>query len=347
MKSVTHNTVDVVMATYNGAPFVAQQIESILSQDYPAVRLIIRDDSSTDGTLAILEGFARNYPERIIILPSDTGRLGIRGNFSLLMAHARADYVMLADQDDVWHQTKITKTLAGMKLLEQRYPLSQETTVVDDKVKRYFESSNVASRLNPPLLVHTDLTVVDQHLQVIAPSFWRHTRINAARTNTLNRLLVQPVVTGCTVMMNRSLLNLVLPIPEICVMHDSWIALVAAAFGHVEALPDQTVFYRQHGKNAIGAKKFYSFAYWREGMKKLSESETKKFSQGKELLSRYGSLLDVSQKTTLQAYLSLKHASFFQRCSTIYRHQLFRCGFIRNAIALFIRLPNSRGPRDL
>jgi glycosyltransferase involved in cell wall biosynthesis len=301
--------VDILMATYNGEAFVSQQIESILAQDYPHIRIVIRDDCSTDGTRAILEAYKQKHPSRIVLLTGEK-RLGVRGNFSCLMGHAIANYVMFADQDDIWQREKVKKTLEKMEELESRFSSEK------------------------PLLVHTDLTVVNQDLKVIAPSFWRYTQINAPRIKSLNRLLVQPAVTGCTVMINRSLLKLAWPIPQNCVMHDSWLALVCAAFGQVEALPYASVLYRQHSKNSVGAAKFWSKKYLKQTFDKLSQTEGLKFEQGRELFSRYQHTLNKKNMRIIQAYLRLPHASFLQRCFLIVNYQLLRSGFVRNAVAM-------------
>jgi len=306
-----HDSIDILMATYNGAAFVAQQIDSILAQDYPHIRLIIRDDGSTDTTRSILEVYAHNYPSQIVLLPSiEKSEKGVGKNFSVLMSHATANYVMLADQDDVWMKDKVRKTLEKMK------------------------ESEVQFSADKPLLVHTDLTVVDKNLKMMAPSFWRYSKISPMKTKTLNRLLVQPVVTGCTVMMNRELLKLALPIPQDCVMHDSWLALVSAALGQVIPMPDSFILYRQHNKNTVGARKFWSLGYLKSSFDKLSQPETKKFNQGRILLSRYRESLNEENQKTITAYLSLKQSSFFQRAYLIFNHGLLRDGFLRNAVAI-------------
>lgn len=311
------DVVDIVMATYNGGLFVERQIESILAQDHPHIRLLIRDDLSTDGSIDILKGFAGRYPERIQLLPS-TSRLGVRGNFSCLMSHATAEYIMFADQDDVWHRDKVSKTLQKMKEMEKCSPSGM------------------------PLLVHTDLTVVDQDLKTIAPSFWRYTCLKPARITSLSRLLVQPVVTGCATMVNRPLSKLALPIPATSVMHDSWMALVAAAFGRLGVLEESTLLYRQHHNNSIGAKKFAPLSLlWNKvkntmkGVKQPSTAEIQKFVQGDEFLSRYGELLDQGQKRVLNAYLGLRQASFFKKCYVLFRYDILRCGLFRNVASLF------------
>src|SRR5438874_13549876 len=112
------NTVQIVMATFNGARFVREQLTSILSQTHKDIQLIIRDDASTDETPAIIEEFAHKDPQRFNTILG-TNRLGTLGNFADGLSKAESDYVMFSDSDDVWLPDKVEKTLAKMRAVEQ------------------------------------------------------------------------------------------------------------------------------------------------------------------------------------------------------------------------------------
>ncbi len=103
-----------------------------------------------------------------------------------------------------------------------------------------------------PLLVHTDLVVVDAQLRASHPSFWKFAGLDPEPVS-LRRFVVQNVTTGATSMLNRSLRELVGRIPPDAYFHDWWCACVAAAFGRVVAIYEPTVLYRQHSGNAVGA----------------------------------------------------------------------------------------------
>lgn len=305
-------TVDILLATCNGFSFIASQLDSILSQSYKNIRLIIRDDVSEDSTRKILETYANRFPHIITLLPPDI-KLGVKGNFSFLMEHSTAQYIMFADQDDLWDHSKVSRTFEKMKELEARYSL--ET----------------------PLLVHTDLTVVDRDLNDLSPSFWQYSGIAPAYAQSLNRLLMQNVVTGCTMMINRPLLQLAHPIPEQAAMHDWWIALVAAAFGQIEELPQSTLLYRQHGKNTLGAQKFLSWNSLKRVLEKLRTPEDAKHAHAQELLSRYSYRLDENQVMLLQAYGKLAAASYFEKIFLIFKHRFYKIGVLRNIINLLLK----------
>ena len=104
-----------------------------------------------------------------------------------------------------------------------------------------------------PILVHSDLTVVDEKLNEISASFFDHSKIDVSKGGRLDYLLFNNIVTGCASMGNRALLDLVRPIPDGVPMHDWWLALVAASCGVVGTIAEPTVFYRQHGRNQVGA----------------------------------------------------------------------------------------------
>jgi len=281
-------TVDILLATYNGSSFLAAQIDSILQQDYPHLRLLIRDDCSQDGTEVVIQKYAALFPSKIVFLPSEK-RLGIKGNFSTLMEHSTANYILFADQDDVWEKDKVSKTLAKMKELESH------------------------ATMNSGLLVHTDLKVVDENLHLISDSFWNYAGIHLSRKITLNRLLAQNVVTGCTVMINKPLLQLAWPIPETTIMHDWWLALVAVTFGKIGSIPESTLLYRQHSKNTLGARKFCILKNVKQRLKIFIKPDPNKCAQANELLKRYHAKLNEKQKQTLKTFIRLPRWSFFKQ----------------------------------
>ena len=301
--------VDILMATYNGEEFIKEQIESILLQDHQNFKLIIRDDGSSDGTLSVIKQYIEKFPSRIELLPSKKN-VGVILSFSILMNESKSDYILFSDQDDYWNKDKISQSLSMMKTLECKYP-------------------------NTPLLIHTDLTVVDKNLKLKAPSFWHYSHLYPHKMKSLNHFLVQSAVTGCTMMINRPLLTLASPIPKLCVMHDSWLALVAITFGQVVTIPKTTLLYRQHKTNTVGAKKFLSFKYIQNAFDQSKKIEFLKYHQGLELFSRYFSLLNKKNKIILETYLKLYTFGILKRLFLIYNFQFFRLGLFRNILAIF------------
>lgn len=221
--------VDVVLAAYNGQRYLVKQLDSLLNQSIKNVRILISDDGSTDGTLDLLTQYVEKFSDRVELLPTHRAGKGASVNFSDLLLATDAPYVFLCDQDDVWDEDKIGISLTCIRGLEAQYGTDM------------------------PLLVHTDLRVVDQNLETLSDSFFSFQRLDA-QAASLKQLLVQNMVTGCTVVVNRALLNKALPVPDSAIMHDWWLALVAAGFGKIGFVDRATMSYRQHGANTVGAK---------------------------------------------------------------------------------------------
>lgn len=313
--------IDIVMGTYCGEKYLACQIESIIAQSYPHLRLLVRDDVSSDGTVRILQYFVEKYPEKIILFPSDK-RLGVRGNFSYLLGQTKASYVMLSDQDDFWYSDKVAKTMTKMRAVERQ-------------------------TCQGPVLIHSDLQVVDQNLNPIHPSFWKYAGLSPYKGLTLNRLAVQNTITGCTMMINRPLLNCIGEIPNEAIMHDWWIALIAAAFGKIDFIEEPTLAYRQHHANTLGARRYSILAYLkncqksRESMSEGSNnvngslSLNSNFLQIKKFLYLFYSELNSEQKKMLQSYLNISSSDFLKRLYLISKYRFFKNGWMRNLLYLF------------
>lgn len=244
--------IHILLPTYNGARFLPAQLASVQRQTHGAWRLLVRDDGSQDASVAIVDALAREDP-RIERLVDGDGHRGCAGCVARLMAGADArgaTLVAFADQDDVWVPGKLAQSLDRLRSVERE---RGETH---------------------PVLVHTDLAVVDEALQPRHPSFLRFERIRHDAQRPLETLLVQNFVTGCTALFNRPLLELALPVPDDIPMHDWWVALCAAASGTIAFDPRPTVRYRQHGAAALGTKGFVTrllpwkanwAALWRRG----------------------------------------------------------------------------------
>lgn len=222
------DNIAILMATYNGEQYVAEQIESLLDQTYQDWELYIHDDGSKDHTMEIVERYAQRYPSKIHVIPGE-GTGGAKNNFFFLMRNVRAPYVMFCDQDDVWRKEKIEKTYQAMIAAEASHGRGK------------------------PILVFSDLTVVDQQLNIIADRMSGLQKLNPEKTQ-LKDCLIQNVITGCTAMINRACLEKSLAEIDAAniIMYDWWCALVAAYFGEITFIDEALVLYRQHEDNALG-----------------------------------------------------------------------------------------------
>lgn len=219
----------VLLAAYNGRKFIQQQISSILSSRCDiGVSIVVSVDPSSDGTAEILK---RIEDGAVRVLWNDSSSGGAKQNFSRLVDYSLAldsRYYAFSDQDDVWDNDKIDKTLGKLKEMEQKYGA------------------------NLPLLVFSDSRLVSENMTLLEPSFMQAEALNPGAVNDVYRLLVQNVGQGCTFIFNRALLDAATPISEDARMHDHWFMLVACAFGKIGYVSEQLVSYRQHSSNVLG-----------------------------------------------------------------------------------------------
>ena len=295
--------VTVLLAVYNGEKYLKQQLESVLNQTVTDIKILVRDDGSSDASPKIIDEYCQKYPERVFKLVG-TPTKSAKQNFAELLKCADSDYVMFCDQDDVWLPQKIEKTLAVMKSAEK------------DSI---------------PVLVHTDLKVVDGDLNVISNSFFDFQKL-LQNDITLPKLLVQNYVTGCTVMINRALVSKCAQIPRECIMHDWWLALVAILFGKLVCLEEPTMLYRQHTDNQVGAKASYGIAYIKRKLSTLGEvrkNYNATYVQAEALLECYGGQLNKNQKEILQEYCKMQNMKKLKKIRTMRKYGFKKCTRLR------------------
>lgn len=307
--SLQQPSIDILLATYQGGDHFTAQLDSLARQSYPAFNLIIRNDDCEECIAEKIEALSGHFAGQVTLLDDDCGQLGPLRSFSRLLEGARSDYMMLCDQDDVWLTTKVEKTLAMMLDMEQEYGK------------------------NIPLLVHTDLTVVNHDLKVTSESLWQHQNIHPKNREVFNRLLVQNVVSGCTVMINKALRDIALPIPDQAVMHDWWLALVASAFGKIGHVDQATMLYRQHNTNEIGAKEWglpfiLKNLFGNDG--KLRESIARQQSQALAFIDFYQETLADDLRSVAECYATIDQYPYVKKICLLLQHRLFKAGLIRN-----------------
>ncbi len=302
--------VEILLATYNGEQYLREQLDSILNQDYDNWILRVCDDASTDGTFRILTEYQEQYPDKFILTKNQEGFGTAKKNFMHLIQNSTCDYVMCCDQDDVWLPNKIRVTVEAMKKNEQ-----------DDL----------------PILIHTDLKVVDSNLNVLSESFFEHS--NFRKEFQLNEILIQNFVTGCTMMMNRSMVELMRRVEDCnhILMHD-WVASVmATAVGKVVFVDVPTMLYRQHAINSVGAKK-YGVALF---ISKVREAKMKKsimdtMVQAGEIAKLYQDILDEEKYQFIHQYATLWEKNKVERVMFYIRHKVLKKGLPRKVCQLIV-----------
>ncbi|QLY65920.1 glycosyltransferase family 2 protein [Enterobacter asburiae] len=220
--------VDIALATFNGEKYIREQIESIQKQTYSNWRLLISDDCSTDSTIAIIKELMQH--DRRINIVNESRQGGVIKNFNKALMHTTAEYVLLCDQDDIWPAERLSKLVSEISRIE------------GDKV-------------DSEIMIFTDLCLIDEKNNTIADGFYRFNNINPESNLQRRKLYWNSSVYGCTVIMNRKLLDASLPIPEFAHMHDQWLALNASRVDGLYYFDYSSILYRQHSGNVVGGSK--------------------------------------------------------------------------------------------
>lgn len=301
-------SVQILMAVYNGEEYLSAQIESILAQSYEDWELLISDDCSSDSSLKVVKKYCK-VDSRIRLVLDGAHFGSAKAHFMALIREASAPYVMTCDQDDVWDSNKIELTLNEMRRHEDG---------------------------EKPLLVCTDLRVVDQDLNQISPSFLAYSGMDASKLD-FGYFLASCLVTGCTMMMNPPLLRLMQrPVNEgRIIMHDWWASLLAAATGEVIHMGCATISYRQHGDNSVGAEKF-TIGRALSALDTKRETERASIAQAGELVRVFSDCLSADQRSQADAYLAIKNSSPVSRIALMNKAGIWRHGVLRNAATFLI-----------
>ena len=296
----------ILLATYNSSRYLREQLDSILAQDCRDFELLVRDGGSTDDTVDIIGDYQREHPEKIRFL----GRFSAKAmeNFSALLAASSAPLIMFSDHDDVWKPEKIRVTLDKYREIEAEYGSGT------------------------PIMVFTDSEVVDSDLHPVAPSMFRYQNLDV-HALTLNRLIVQNVPSGNTMLVNRALVDLALPVPSVAVMHDHWLSLVASAMGKFGFIEKPTVSYRQHADNVYGAANYSIPSFVRKlsfGREKIRNRFQQNIDQAVEFGRRYSASLNRKDAEMLEALKSFQSLGFWGRRRVIRKYGMWKSGTLRN-----------------
>ncbi len=303
--------ITVLLAAWNGENYLREQMESLLGQTNQEFTILISDDCSTDRTPEIISEYENRFPDRVKSLENLNPSGSARNNFFRLLKAASDEYLMFCDQDDIWLPDKVEVTFKEMKKMENVWGMDM------------------------PILVHTDLSVADQAGTVLYPSMTRYQKIGVYDNRT-SHYLVENNITGNTMMINRSLKNLMVQIPETCVMHDWWLGLMASCFGKIFYIDRPLVLYRQHGSNQVGAKSgMKQLSERRNSREKVRENYRSLFEQAKAFFSIYGQSMTPGQKELFEEFLTLCKKSRAGKIKTILKYKLFKSTRVRTLGQMF------------
>lgn len=212
----------VLMSTYNGEEYLREQIESILKQDEVEVKLVIRDDGSSDKTLKIIEEYKKNAD--IVCYKGEN--VGAAQSFMNLINEApKSEYYALSDQDDVWQSEKLITAV------------------------KYLKKYN-----NVPALYVSNTILTDENLNIID----KNKKINTKFT--FGNILIKNNANGCTMVFNQKLMDIINEIGCVDVgkkiWHDHYIYMLCLAIGGKVICDEYSyIYYRQHGSNLVGGRR--------------------------------------------------------------------------------------------
>jgi len=223
-------SVSIAVCTYNGERFLQAQLDSLLAQTHRPQQIVIRDDVSSDGTLALLQAFVpRAEAAGIAVdLQVNPQNVGYRRNFDGALRACTGEIIFLCDQDDVWHADKLARFCAVF-----------------------------AAR--PALLaLHCDAQLIDAAGQPLPGALFDALHYTAAERERMHAgdgfrlMLKRNLMTGAAMAFRRQVLADALPLPATGWVHDAWIGTLAAMRGQIDSLPDALIGYRLHGGNQLG-----------------------------------------------------------------------------------------------
>lgn len=263
---IENKKIDILMATYNGEKYLAEQLDSIINQTYHNWNLLIRDDNSTDKTLEIIQNYHKK-DKRIKILKDNKGNIGIVRNFEELLKSSESEFIMFSDQDDIWVENKLDMYL---KMIE--------------KIK------------NKGFMIHSDAILFDKNKSnILKDTFISKKAINRGLENVFFNYFVQ----GATILISKEIKNFILPFPKEVYLHDRYIHLISELFFERIFVNKALIYYRQHGDNQIGAKntirELLSKRYFDERDRQLI----------KVIYNKYGSLLTEDKKKLIEEYFKI------------------------------------------
>ena len=284
-------SVEILLATHNGELFLREQIDSILAQSSSDWHLTISDDASTDQTPAIIHEYCIGFPDKITSVRTGLHFGNARDHFFHLMRTCTAHYMFFCDQDDVWYADKVEKLMRVM--LEEERRMGAAT----------------------PLLVFCDQVPTDQRLHPLAHSLMAY-QAQHAQTIDYRALLMQNIVTGGAMVINRALADLAgeCCAPAQTMMHDWWIAVTAARFGSVIYVNEPLGIYRQHGQNSVGATNARSFHFLWKNLLRIRELRRiigQKKVQAAVFASTYRDRLSTEDDAFLSAFIKARSGPLF------------------------------------
>jgi glycosyltransferase involved in cell wall biosynthesis len=226
MSTNTRPTVEIILATYNGEKYLPELLKSIESQTFPGWKLLARDDCSSDFTIKMLLEWQNKHKDKVVLIDNENIRLGACKSFEKLLEKTNANFILFADQDDIWLPNKIEW------LLKRTIEIEKNSSI--------------------PFLLFSDMRIENTENKMISASFAKYYGTNFEYMADAYYIAQRNIVPGCSMMINGCLKEEMLPISSFALMHDWWAAIIAAKDNRLFYIEDITMTYRLHEKNTVG-----------------------------------------------------------------------------------------------
>lgn len=301
--------IHIVLATYNGEKYIREQLDSLLDNDFKDICIEVCDDGSSDGTVQIVKEYVERY--NCITFHQNEKNLGYTMNFLEGIRRSQSPYIMLCDQDDIWHRDKIRKTYERMKQLEKE------------------------NKDEFPLMVFTDAMNFDSGNGQELGSFHKSSHLDVKKLDTAH-LFMENKCIGCTIMINGIVREYLKVLPEEIRVHDWWLALICSHFGKISYIKETTLQYRQHSGNMIGGSSFFDYVKNRiSNLHRQREAIRAAFAQGSAFYDIFGAELSEEKREIALQFAEMSRMGIWGRKKAMLRYGFCKSGFIRN-VALFL-----------
>lgn len=222
--NVNNKKIAILLGAYNAEKYLREQLDSLINQTNQDWTLYIRDDASSDSTAEIIDEYAKNY-DNITKITDDLGNLGCNGNYFHILSKVESEYYMFCNADDFWIKDKI----------EISY---NEIVDIEKKITK------------KPIIIHTDLSITDEKLNIIYPSLWNFDNLNPENFKNYNHIGICSIVAGATMLFNKETKNITFPVHKDAPFFDHWMAMqIMKKKGVIKSIYRPTVYYRQIGTN--------------------------------------------------------------------------------------------------
>jgi hypothetical protein len=223
--------VSVALSTHNGARHLPEQLASLVDQTVRPAELVVRDDGSSDDTLAILQSFATTAPFPVVVLSG--ANVGLTESMAEVLGHCTGDLVALCDQDDRWLAPKLERLAAAIDARSERSAAVGDGWLVGRDGDRRPGTTFAALGFTPK-------------------------RKAQFQTDPIRVLAFRSVLPGHAAVFRRSVVDAALPFPaslsstDLVVFPDRWLSLVAGGLGPVAVIDEPLVAHRQHDAQQTG-----------------------------------------------------------------------------------------------